>query len=465
MNWIEGLKRHFDRFVLVYFGFFALIRVISKPVLELDEAELIYLSQWWFWGYGRQPPLYSWLQNSIVFILGPNLWSIAILKALLYGLVFYFAYRVGQYFFSRPWAVLSSMLLFASLELMIHSFRHSHTLLVVVMVLISLFLFLRCQEQTNFLNALLLGAALALGMLSKYNFAIFILSLVAVVLWSREFRLKLRNPKLWAGLLIGSLLFLPHGWWLIENWTEIRQSVASDMVPEDNSYLKNVSYGLSDLFKDSLTIILPLLLIVLVFVWRKSGLRSFLRSQLSWNGFLPARLILFQLLTLLALIFLGLLSDVNARWLQPVWIIFPFVLVNWLKSRLERFKPDGLMCWLGIWAVILLLFHPLRNQAERALGLTNRTHCDFESLAEDLNEENLNYRGFLTRGYFMAGNLRMHFPDELVLCTYWEPPEPLQDSMMMVLMNFEMQEGEIENKNLLLDENECFQVWFQEEAP
>ncbi|HKK87597.1 MAG TPA: glycosyltransferase family 39 protein, partial [Saprospiraceae bacterium] len=135
MNWIEELKRHFDRFVLVYFGFFALMRVISKPVLELDEAELIYLSQWWFWGYGPQPPLYSWLQNSIVVLLGPNLWSIALLKALLYGLIFFFAYRIGLYFFSRSWAILSSMLLFASLELMIHSFRHSHTLLVVAMVL------------------------------------------------------------------------------------------------------------------------------------------------------------------------------------------------------------------------------------------------------------------------------------------------------------------------------------------
>lgn len=464
-NWIEGLKRHFGRFVLIYFGFFALMRVISKPVLELDEAELIYLSQWWFWGYGPQPPLYSWLQNSFVVLLGPNLWSIALLKALLYGLIFYFAYRIGLYFFNRSWAIVSSMLLFASLELMIHSFRHSHTLLVVAMVLISFFLLLRCFKQTSFFNAFLLGAAFALGMLSKYNFVIFILSLVIIVLWNREYRLKLRKPQLWAGLFLGSLLAVPHGLWLLDHWNEVQQSVAADMAPEANAYLRSVWDGLSDLFEDSTTLLLPLVLLIFVYVWKRKRMRSLITNIPSWRSFLPAQIILIQLLAMLAIIFLGLLSDVNVRWLQPVWIMLPFVLVYGLNQQSEGLKPEVLMRWLGVWAVFLLFFHPLRNQGELLLGLTNRTHCDFELLEQRLEQSHVAHAGFVTRGYFMAGNLRMHFRDELVLCTFWQPPEPFRDSMMMVVMNAEMKDDENQNETLLLDENGCFQAWLQEEAP
>jgi 4-amino-4-deoxy-L-arabinose transferase-like glycosyltransferase len=463
MTWVERLKKHFGRFILAYFTLFALMRVISKPVLELDEAELIYLSQWWFWGYGPQPPLYSWLQNAFVVFLGPNLWSVAVVKALLYGLIFYFAYRIGNYFFARSRAILSSMLLFSSLELMIHSFRHSHTLLVVAMVLISFFLFLRCLEKTSFINSLLLGASLALGLLSKYNFGIFILSLVIVVIWHPEYRLKLRNPGLWVGLLLGFFLIIPHGLWLLEHWTEVRRSVSADMVPGNQPYYRKLINGLNDLIEDSFTLIIPLILIVLVFIWRTAKFKNILPISFGCKGFLPAQVILIQFLTLLGLVFTGLLSDINVRWLQPVWIMLPFVLVYWLKSVFEGLKPDLLTRWLAVWAVLLLLFHPLRNQGELLLGLTNRTHCDFDGLAENLKDQNEIYRGFLTRGYFMAGNLRMQFPDELVLCNFWEPPEPLKDSMLLVVLNSEVKKGESQNKELLLDENECFQAWFQEE--
>ncbi|HKK87545.1 MAG TPA: glycosyltransferase family 39 protein, partial [Saprospiraceae bacterium] len=327
------------------------------------------------------------------------------------------------------------------------------------------FLFLRCLEKTSLLNAFLLGASLALGMLSKYNFAIFILSLGILILWNREYRLKLRKPQLWAGLFLGSLLTVPHGLWLLDHWSEVQQSVAADMVPEARSYLRSVWSGLSDLFGDSTTILLPLVILVFVYVWTRKKMRSFLTSMPSWKSFLPAQIILIQLLALLAFIFSGLLSDVNVRWLQPVWILLPFVLVYWLKQEIAGLKPEGLICWLGVWAVFLLFFHPLRNQGELLLGLTNRTHCDFEWLEQRLDIRSIEHNGFVTRGYFMAGNLRMHFPNELVLCNFWQPPEPFIDSMIMVVMHSEMRKGEAEEKNLLLDENECFQAWLQEEAP
>ena len=40
-----------------------LIRVIISGGLELDESEQVILAQAFQWGYGPQPPLYTWLQS------------------------------------------------------------------------------------------------------------------------------------------------------------------------------------------------------------------------------------------------------------------------------------------------------------------------------------------------------------------------------------------------------------------
>ena len=61
-------------------------RVVVSPALELDEAEQALWSQTLAWGYGSQPPLYTWLQAGWFALLGPSVLALSSLKFMLLGL-------------------------------------------------------------------------------------------------------------------------------------------------------------------------------------------------------------------------------------------------------------------------------------------------------------------------------------------------------------------------------------------
>ena len=60
-------------------------RVAVSPALELDEAEQALWSQALSWGYGSQPPLYTWLQAGWFALLGPGVLALSSLKFMLLG--------------------------------------------------------------------------------------------------------------------------------------------------------------------------------------------------------------------------------------------------------------------------------------------------------------------------------------------------------------------------------------------
>jgi len=74
----------------LYFCLQVVLRVVSSPALELDEAEQIVLSQWLLPGYGSQPPLYTWLQFILTKIVGTNVLAVSLLKNILLFLAFVF---------------------------------------------------------------------------------------------------------------------------------------------------------------------------------------------------------------------------------------------------------------------------------------------------------------------------------------------------------------------------------------
>jgi len=60
---------------------------------------------------------------------------------------------------------------------------------------------------------LLLGAVMGCGMLSKYLFGLFIVSLLVFLLYSKEHRRLLFSKRLWGALLVAFIFFLPNLLW------------------------------------------------------------------------------------------------------------------------------------------------------------------------------------------------------------------------------------------------------------
>src|SRR5690606_650703 len=78
-----------SRFLLLLGGYFLLqivLRLITSNTTDLDESEQLLATQQWQWGYGPQPPLYTWLLIPFVKTLGPGALALALLKdALWFG--------------------------------------------------------------------------------------------------------------------------------------------------------------------------------------------------------------------------------------------------------------------------------------------------------------------------------------------------------------------------------------------
>src|SRR5262245_45301744 len=76
-------------FLLLLGGYFVLqivLRLIISNTADLDESEQLLATQQLQWGYGPQPPLYTWLLFPLVKLLGPGILPLALLKnALLFG--------------------------------------------------------------------------------------------------------------------------------------------------------------------------------------------------------------------------------------------------------------------------------------------------------------------------------------------------------------------------------------------
>src|SRR5512145_2185867 len=65
---------------VAYFLLHVVIRVLVSGSTELDEAEQVLLTQHLAWGYGSQPPLYTWLQSALFHLFGPGVFPLALLK-------------------------------------------------------------------------------------------------------------------------------------------------------------------------------------------------------------------------------------------------------------------------------------------------------------------------------------------------------------------------------------------------
>ena len=186
--------RHPVPWLLAWALALVLARLWLSPALELDEAEQMLWSQRLAWGYGAQPPLYTWLQVGVATLLGPGLLALAMLKMALLALTYWCLWRAAREVLPprAAWWAAASLVWLPIMGW--ESLRDlTHTVLVCASVAATWWLVLRQLQRPQPSGFVALGLVLALGLLSKYSFALFALALGLAVLSGRETR-----PLLWA---------------------------------------------------------------------------------------------------------------------------------------------------------------------------------------------------------------------------------------------------------------------------
>ena len=183
------------------------------PQYELHRDEYLYLAEGrhLVWGFEEAPPLLPFL-GWISYVAGNSFFTVRIWGALLGALTALvlgaMVYRLGGKWLAQLIAGLCFLL---SAYLRIHILFQPNILDVFFWSLIAYALVCFFQTQNN-RWLYVAGVALGLGILSKYMIVVFVLSIFAGILFTRQ-RQLLKNKHLWLSMLLALVIALPNIIW------------------------------------------------------------------------------------------------------------------------------------------------------------------------------------------------------------------------------------------------------------
>ena len=393
-------------------------RVVVSPALELDEAEQALWSQTLAWGYGSQPPLYTWLQAGWFALLGPGVLALSSLKFMLLGLTLVLVWRTALPLMPERaalWAAASLLLIPAMGWESLRDLTHS--VLLTCLVAATWWALLRQLRQPHPSGFALLGLLLGLGMLSKYSFALFAAVLGGALLSLPAGRALLRTSGAWWLPVVALLVVLPHGLWLLEHWQAASGPTMGKLQSAGAQH--PVVRGMWSLVKAVLSnLLLFALLALLAFRsgwWRA---RPSAATGDASPGYSPAdavlplfgRYLLLLALVLAGLVIVGGVTHIKGRWLYPLLCAVPLMAFAW-KPGLAVHRGGKVFggMLLGM-AVLVWLALSLRVWANGQRGAPDELNEPVAALAGALRAAGYDGRSPIVAGDpVLAGQLRLQF--------------------------------------------------------
>ncbi len=155
--------------VLAYFILCVIMRVLRSDSLQNDEAEQAFLSQMLLLGYGRQPPLYDWLQIGMNALFGLSVATLSALKnSLLFLCCIFYGLAARQVMEDRrlPLIAMLGLLMVPSISVLA---QRDLTHAIATLCFVSLFLlaFLKTLDRPSLGSYILLGLTVGLGFLTN----------------------------------------------------------------------------------------------------------------------------------------------------------------------------------------------------------------------------------------------------------------------------------------------------------
>ncbi|TNC67578.1 ArnT family glycosyltransferase [Rubellimicrobium roseum] len=385
--------------VLGYFVVQMLLRMRFGRALELDEAEALVHARELRWGYGAQPPLYFWLQWGMFRLLGETVLALAALKALLLTGVL-----IGVHvLLRREWPPVTAGVGALSLSLLPQVMWESqraltHSVLALLMAVVMAACALRALERGGMGSYRLLGLAVGLGVLSKFNVAVWALGLLGAAVMLPEWRARLRIGGVAAAIGVAATVVAPVAVWMRANPDLSTQSVEKFGI--ETGAIAARAQGLLDLLVAGLGFLALVILVVLSALLLRARPARRLPPATQFLAVAAG----LSILAVVALVLATGMTEMKDRWLLPfAWPLAPVaVLVFWPGlGRRGRGALGGFVA--GLWLLVAAAL-PFAN-------LSGYRGMDWEPLATRLNALGPPEQPILVADQFAAGNLILAAPE------------------------------------------------------
>ena len=312
------------RFLVLYFG---------NQFVNTDEAQYWLWSQNLDWGYFSKPPMVAWLIALANQFSDNATLSMKLVSLFFYPLITLIVYGITKEIFQDKTAFFAGMVFLTMPAVSLSSIIISTDVPLFLFWSLTLYLFILSLKTNKTRYWMATGFFAGLGLLSKHNMILFLPSVFVYLLWSRENRKVLMNPKLYFSMLIAFLIFLPNLFWIVQN----------DFITF--SHLKEISQVERDLFHlDKLGGFLLDQLAVFGLISFSLLLIFLYKVKLYKNNEYLKLLLVFSFLFLLVISFQALISRAFANWAAPAYVAGS-VIVGYMLSKAK--------IWVFIVAITL----------------------------------------------------------------------------------------------------------------
>lgn len=204
--------------IFLYCCLYAVLRLSVSSTMEADEAEQFLHGSFISFGYTYQPPFYNWIMYGVSLLFGMSIKTIMVTKYIIM-FCFYFSFYVISRSF---WNERASLLITGTLVILpVYAYEFnrdlSHSILVTAVASLTCYFFVRLLKTRRTIDYLFLGVSIGLGLLSKYNFAFFLLGLFLAAASFDGGRAVLFNKRIFLSLAACIVIVSPHALWLLQN--------------------------------------------------------------------------------------------------------------------------------------------------------------------------------------------------------------------------------------------------------
>lgn len=421
-------QRCFWLFLALFLIAHLVLRLWETPNIGKNEVQEAVAAQSWAWGYHpRNPPLHTWLLMGSYAVFGVGLLAHAVLKYVLLGAVYGFAYLSGRRLLSSTTLAAvsaASLTLLGPVAWTVHA-AWTHTLLLAVCVLATFWAAVRVTQRRTLTDYLVFGVMIGLGLLAKYSFLLFLGPLLAAMLLTRGLRDAVLDTRMLLSLAVALLLVAPHAFWMATARFDFVQFLEnSEHIDALHSYPLDLALGFGDLAYESMAFLFPLALIFPAFfvLGQRAGPVT---PPMAWG----------RGVTLIPLIAIGLMAanivvfratNYEVRYMLCALLMAPLAAFMWLNRREYSEKAVRRVAVFAL-AVGVLMFGAVAGRALFYHQSCNRCYDEmpFDRLVHAMREDGFSSGTIVTPDYYTGGNMRLAFPAARITAVNYFVNQPL----------------------------------------
>ncbi len=333
----------------ICFLIIALITSLKIYYLSLNQFNLFFdEAQYWSWsktfalGYYSKPPMVAWLINLTTSLCGEDEFCVRLSSPIVHAITSIVIYFIAKELYDRKVAIYSAITYLTLPAVTVSSAIISTDPSLLMFWAFATLCFIKAIKYENLFWWVFAGIFGGLGMLSKYNMLIFLVSTFLYLAASQAHRKVFKSFGLWLCLSIAGLVFLPNVVWNLQNGfvsfghTKDNADIAGFAIHPDN---------MLSFLGAQLGVFGPILFSSLIYL--------IVRINRLWQREEGKMLIIYILPMLLAITGISLLSRAHANWAAPIYVPATVLVVGWMiRSNREKLLYASLALHIFIAVVV-----------------------------------------------------------------------------------------------------------------